>query len=562
MLRRWVVGAALGRRPGGVAFEPHRPPYLADMPLAVGEAEPAFVQPYSTIHANEAAAPRKPLILALPGETVLLAPGDERSLFQREFSDMEARLAAYRFAWLPLMGRTIEPGWVQALWSTFVACFAQPDSSWAWHPYTLAERAINILDYARRSGFPGRPPEVVAQLTQHASAIAGRLEYFGDHNTSNHLSNNGRGLYRLGLALGLPGAIELGKRILLAEAQRIFGPSGMLREGSTHYHLLLTRNYADAFLAARVHARPEAGELAQIVSRGLAVLHHLTLPGGLPLIGDISPDCPPEFLACLLPGGNLASGWTALLAPDERAALEDLRKPLPLTRMEEVTLEGWARFTAGGWAALWHVAPEGWAPMPGHGHQDIGSFEAHWGRMPLIVDPGRGAYGETGDAAFYTSAAAHNGLMIDDHEPYPPNKPYYDSTFRHAICGAPPCIHRLPDGLTMAFEGYRRFPGIGRVQRSFRFDPQALTINDEIEGNGRRSIVRRLHSPWPMERAADGVLLRTPSGDFRIASEGELLVSQVRRWTAYGTPAAAWVVEIASRVDLPARFSMRVSHSS
>src|SRR5690606_15729932 len=138
---------------------------------------------------------------------------------------------------------TADPAWLTLLWQAWAERFGRPDDGWAWHPYSAAERVVNILDFAQRRGLPAPADHTAALLARHAPAIAERLEYFGEHHTSNHLSNNGRGLYRLGLALGLPAATEMGMRILLAEAERIFAPSGVLREGSSHYHLLLTRNY-------------------------------------------------------------------------------------------------------------------------------------------------------------------------------------------------------------------------------------------------------------------------------------------------------------------------------
>ena len=75
------------------------------------------------------------------------------------------------------------------------------------------------------------------------------------------------------------------------------------------------------------------------------------------------------------------------------------------------------------WSGLWFLSPEGWSPMPGHGHQDAGGFEVHWKDTPLFVDVGRGAYGDDGEAALYRSALVHNGLTLDDLDPYPPHKP-------------------------------------------------------------------------------------------------------------------------------------------
>ncbi len=383
-----------------------------------------------------------------------LEPGSAESLFERKFADLETLLAVHRFAWLPLLGAAADPGWVDALWRAWMARHATPDGSWAWHPYTAAERAVNILDYGRRIGLPGAREVTVALLARHAPVIAGRLEYFGEHNTSNHLSNNGRGLFRLGLDLGMPEYADLGGRVLLAEAARIFAPSGVLREGSSHYHLLLTRNYVDAWLAARACERPEAGALEDVARRSLEAVPCLVLPGGMPLVGDISPDCPPSHLAGLLPGGDLESGWCNLLPPDRRAALAALRASCRPVSPDRAASDGWTRFSAGPWSALWHTPPDGWPPMPGHGHQDMGGFELHHGPHRVLVDPGRGAYGGTGEAARYASSSVHNSLMVDGHDPYPTNRPYYDDVFRHRVAGTGPRIQRERDGVTVDHDGF------------------------------------------------------------------------------------------------------------
>ena len=559
VLRRWLIhrlAHASGRPP---TFAPHRPPYLVDIDLAAIEREVPSLGRITTFRTIAADEPRNPFTVELPGQTVDLAPGTGHSLFRREFADIETQLAVYRFAWLPLAGEAVDPAWVRALWSSFVEHFGEPDASWAWHPYTAAERAINILDFARRHGLPGEPAETFSLLARHASAIAGRLEYFGDHDTSNHLANNGRGLYRLGLALGLPTATEAGRRILLAEAERIFSRSGALREGSTHYHLLLTRSYTDAFLAAQAHERPEAGALRAIVIRALSVLPHFGLPGGLPLIGDISPDCPPGFLSCLMPGGDLSSGWGALLEPGDRACLEALCQIAPVSSTDALARDGWARLSCGNWSALWHVAPDGWPPMPGHAHQDIGSFEAHWGAIPLFIDPGRGAYGETGEAGRYVSAAAHNSITIGGREPYPPNKPYYTEAFRRSVCGPPPSLSRRHDGVTLAFDGFSRFSQLGHVERDFRFGEQDMTIADSLSGKGHHRVVRRFHTPWPVVPGDGCLVIKTPAGDFRVNLDAPFSISLGKRWVAYGVERPSWIIEASAAALLPARLQVRVA---
>ena len=50
--------------------------------------------------------------------------------------------------------------------------------------------------------------------------------------------------------LGIDEWADTGADILLAEGRRLFGPSGMLREGSSHYHVLVTKWFVECWLAA------------------------------------------------------------------------------------------------------------------------------------------------------------------------------------------------------------------------------------------------------------------------------------------------------------------------
>ncbi|MCC7016450.1 MAG: heparinase II/III family protein [Rhodospirillales bacterium] len=552
-LRRWLLARALGRAAPPPHFVPHRPRYLAAVmsPMETAAAAMSFAE-------IAPPAPEDPIVLPLAGTRVEATPGDLGAVFARAFADTESLLALHRFAWIPLLGAKADPAWVAALWRAWRARFAVPDDSWAWHPYTAAERAVNLLRFSRRHGFPAPADDTAAVLAAHAPAIAARLEYYGEHHTGNHLANNGRGLFALGLELGLPGYADLGARILIEEAKRIFRPSGALREGSSHYHLLLARNYADAWLWARRHGHASAAQLEEVLRRALAVVPRLSLPGGLPLVGDVSPDCPPGHLAPFLPGGDPARGWGALLDEDERAAFLVLKNSLAPCPAGTLAADGWLRADFVGWSGLWHLDPGGFAPMPGHGHHDAGSFEVHWRDLPLFVDLGRGSYGEDGEASHYRSALVHNSLTLDDADPYPPNKPYYDDTFRRREGGAPPSLARESDGVALSFGGYRRL-GAPFVRRRWRFATTEFSIEDQIEGRGRRRIARRLHTSWPTSIVGGQVVVHTPVGDFRARAEGiPPALKPVVRWTAYGEGIPATAVAFECAAALPWNGILRV----
>ena len=547
VLRRWLVGLALGRHRRPPRFTAGAPPYLAGR----ARVNDVSADPSVAFPALDAAPPDRPITLPLPGRRMVVMPGREGALFDASFDDTETLLAIHRFAWVPLLGKAVDEGWVDALWREWAARFAGIDKGWAWHPYTAAERAINILDFARRAGLPGDPDETLALLARHGTAILDRLEYFGDHNTSNHLSNNGRGLFLLGLALGIEAFTEVGGRILIAEAARIFKPSGILGEGSSHYHLLLTRNYASAWLAARAHGHHDAATLEAITGRALAAIPHLTLPGGMPLIGDISPDCPPGFLGGLLPGGDMESGWCGLLSPGDRDALGSLKRGCGAVSPDRIAADGWVRAAYGPWTALWHTAPDGWSAMPGHGHQDMGGFELHYRTEPVFVDPGRGAYGEEGEAAAYVAGRAHNTITIDGCDPYPANRPYFDAAFRRAVGGPGPRITRTGDAVILAHDGYRRLGGVGTLTRRFAFDGNVMRVIDRVDGTSRRTITRHLHTRHAVSRQLGGAVIEGKARRYRLTTDGEIKLSQGTCWTAYGEGVPSTIIDIALAAPLP-----------
>ncbi len=546
VLRRWLFSRLTGGARKPSAWTPHRPPYLKDLP-GPGNQSPA--PPYA-FKPLEAGPPEKSLTLDLPGQTVTLEPGAAVGVFARDYDDIETLLALHRFAWVPPAGHGADTAsWVQALWDGWRESFSTPDKGWAWHPYTAAERAVNLLDLARARGLPEPVDETIELLARHAEAIYKRLEYFGDHDTSNHLSNNGRGLYRIGLALGLDWAAEAGGRILTEEAERIFLGSGVLREGSSHYHLLIARNYADAWLAARTHGRAEEKALRGIATKALSVVPWLILPGGLPLVGDISPDCRPEYLLGLA-GAEI--GWVAELSQDLKGALLSLIADVRPADQDSLSADGWLRLGHGPWTGLWHTAPKGWPQAPGHGHQDTGGFELHFQDLPVFVDSGRGAYGETGGDAFYRTGQAHNTLTVDGKDPYPTNKPYYDDGFRDSVAGAPPDLAGGGDEVTLSHHGFQRIRGLGLLRRQWRFTENAMVLTDELAGEGRHRVARRFLTPLEAEAGSGGVVLRGGGRTFHLNSpDATASVTKTTLWHAYGKGRPGFAVTFADNALLP-----------
>lgn len=525
VLRRWLRGRVLGINRGIPVPKAHCPAYLEDlMPLAIELPSPEH--PYRDL---DATAPTQPITLELPGESITLSPGNEESLFSRGFDDLETELAVHRFAWLAGLRHTERAAWFSVIWSAWYRIYGGARDGWAWHPYTAGERAINILRFARTEGLPVPVDQTLQCFAAHTASISEHLEYFGERQTFNHLANNGRGLFLIGLYLGMPRAAEMGARILVREAGRIFMPSGMLREGSSHYQLLLARNYTESAEEAEAYGHPAASKIRSIANEVRAAAGGLILPAGLPLIGDISPDCP----------------------PDELLGSFDLTDDPPYEKMAD---DGWLRISKRPWSGLWYISPDGWRFVPGHGHEDCGSFEVHFERVPLFVDPGRGSYKDSSD--FHCSGFAHNTLLVDGHNPFPRNRPYYDDAFRHRVCGDRPTSWREGSSVAVMHAGLSHIRGVGMVHRHWAFNSDSMVIADSVDGRGRHAILRVLVTPLDAEITGNQVQLNDNDRSFRVTAEGaQLSIEPITRWTAYGkgVPAHRILVQCDERLPWKGR---------
>jgi hypothetical protein len=553
VLRRWLLRRLVRLEKPPPDFVAGQPPYLGPPGLDPPGLDPPGLEASGALSPEmpgelksadfpdgSFAPPESPASIALPGEMVELSPADPGLLFTRHYDDLETQLAAHRFAWVPVAGTAVDGSWVAALWQSWTARYGKDNSGWPWHAYTAAERAINIIDFSRRFGLPGDRVEICVSLARHAEIIRNSLEYFGDHYTSNHLSNNGRGLLRIGTAIGRPDYAETGARILVAEAGRIFGRSGVLREGSTHYHQLITRNYIDAWVDARAAGLDQTAMLRDIAERALAVLPGLYLPGGMPLIGDISPDVPPGYLTGLA-GGAGENIWPAILSDDRQQEVLALIRTTDAVSPDKLAEDGWHRFGGYGWQALSYVPSDGWPPMPGHGHRDLGGFELHDGGVPIIVDPGRGSYADSD----YEDAAMHNGVLIDGAGASPTNRAYYAPAFRDRVIRTRPNLQRTRDGSVLHGAGFQHLAGIDAAEREWRFSETGVSITDRIAGRGRRRIRRQFCTPHPVAPDGDTAIINTGPASYRLSTGGAISLIEMRCWLAYGkgTPGTLIVTE-------------------
>jgi hypothetical protein len=498
-----------------------------------------------------AAPPAGRLDLDLGASRTTIDPPDIPALFERRMPSQGTE-ALHAFRWL-MTQPDMEADWVVALWRAWAARHGRPRrDDPAWHPTVAATRVVALLDYARQAGLPGPRQDSLAGLAAHGPAIAGRLGE-GLREDADSAALQARGLYRLGLDLALEAMADRGLAVLLDQAARRIRPSGAVAGGSTKRHLRLTRCYADAWLAARRHGRPEAARLQAIVGSLLAVLRALTLPGGLPEIGEAPADNPLAFYAGLLPGGPADNGWTGRLPADERQALVGQRDAVGFHDLERLRADGWLRLDIGAWSGLWHASPDGWCDAAAGDHQDLGGFVLRYAGVPIFVDAGTPPPDmESELAALYRSAVAHNSLCLDGRDPYPMSRPFYSEAFRRAVGGPPPSLRSEYDGARLIFDGFHRLGGPRQSERRWRFEANGFTIDDQVLGTGHFRVERRLITPLPAVVEDDAVVLTLGDKRLTVRGGGTPTIHPERRWVAAGKQDLS-VILFAARVNLPWR---------
>jgi heparinase II/III-like protein len=468
---------------------------------------------------------------------------DLSSLWSHTFKDPEKMFAAHRFGWClkPLAGGLSAPslltlGHLAVEWIR-VHPFG-PESA-GWDSYSISERIVNWIYLAARLNELHTPESaaihraLAQSIDIHAGVLMERLELRGT-STNNHLLNNARALYLAGVFLGRGSLQELGREILRYGLREMFTPSGFLREGSSHYHILVCRSYLEVFWYALKRGdlsfvdQLRDGVAAQVKCAAFLLGH-----SSLPLIGDVSPDFPPDFHKGVPAVGNaMLGGKDPIRTPDDSGwhslfgIRPDKSSPSHPRKTRDVQIFDDAGYYSVDWGPVkmtLYVNPLGYVPAWSHGHADLGGFVLEWDGHPLLVDCGRSTYEANAFGRYGRSVRSHNAIAIDRHEPcvvhahngfVPPMSVDY--------CGRPPVVSVVDRGdmirLSVHYFGFERLQDGLTISRVFEVTRDRVKINDQIDGNGQHLVETFFHFHPAIELAArDDNCLQLTVGDTRLA---------------------------------------------
>jgi uncharacterized heparinase superfamily protein len=319
---------------------------------------------------------------------------------------------------------------------------------------------------------------------------------------------------------------------------------GVQCELSTDYHHLVLKNYlcVRRLAAANGIAVPE--QMDAMLVKALEFSMHAHNPAGI--VPSFSDGDARSFLDLLLQGHELFG------RQDMRFVATQGRLGTPPAARSAAFSQSGYYIVRSGWGEggrdyrdehhlIFDCGPLG---AGNHGHFDCLSFELAALGRPLVVDPGRYTYSESGETNWrvrFRSTAYHNTVTVDGlnqtrYEPRRIKEPsrHAHGTTRHKVTGPEP-EHRLIERASM--EGFDFLHGSARSQeydavherRIFFVAPQYWVIADSMAGSREHLYVARFHLG---ERAQDRTAIVEARGMRELISPRLLIAQQEKEAVA------------------------------
>lgn len=455
--------------------------------------------------------------------------------------DPEAHFARHR--WANCVAALGDETRARAAFSDVQAWLAQPPgrAHAAWESYSCCERVVNLAFLLAAHPVLRREADE-AQLwsffDESAAWIDAHLEYYGPVRTNNHFLNNGRALVVAGCVLGNDAWLMTGLKIVEHFAPKLFPVDGCLREGSSHYQLIVAGWLFDVLVfasmalpAARLaHLEALARDVGCACARFAA-----TLPNMDQHIGDISPDLHPRLTLArlrLLYGERLSEAAVG------------------------ATLGEWL-FAERGRSVLFARAVRNWPQAhTTHAHADLGGFIwLHAGRT-ILADAGRQDYLPRPETQVQLGPAAHNTLLVNGIGALAASVLRVGLWYPQPYAEARVEVDAAGNGFVLRHNGFARILGVGCHNREAHLVEGGLDVIDSVEGCGSVELALYWHFAPGWLDEGEGALV-SPSGRLRVNVDGARGARRV--WSdyahsgAYGEATLARSLMIAWRAELPCR---------
>jgi hypothetical protein len=348
-----------------------------------------------------------------------------------------------------------------------------PKIDQAWEIYSCCERVANLS--LLLSLYPQLQDQfdrdlLISFYVENGNWITTHLEYYGLEKTNNHFLNNGRALIIAGVVLNHESWIEAGLNIFRKFTPLLFGSDGFLREGSSHYQLVVAGWFFDGLEFAKMQVNFVKNDPLLLLSSKVGAACRklsIALPDMATHIGDISPDIHPKLSLARLRA--LYSPWLAVNQTELKLNFIPSKEWFFTHTATDTVIARWVKR----WPCDWTT----------HAHADLGSFIWRRQKKWILVDPGRISYAVNGGQQL--RAKSHNTIIINGVPPlaesvlnagiwYPK---FYTQAQIEFLAGK-------EGGLSLTHNGFSRaIPNLIHM-RKLSLTDDGLKIIDNLQGSG------------------------------------------------------------------------------
>jgi hypothetical protein len=433
------------------------------------------------------------------------------NIWEFPWSDLEEINALHRFGWLLVQEATKSANMENTIGVFCIIDWInshQKVEGIGWDSYSISERVSNWTIFLNS---PCKLDEyqntyIKKSIEIQLSILLNNLELRGGA-TNNHIINNGRALYLGGTYFGFDNYIKSGKKILIDSIDLMFSQTGFLREGSSHYQLLITRSYLEALYFAKQFSDKDfevvLGNKTKNIWKGACFFLE---EEELPIFGDVSPDYSINFHRGVGFLGEVLWGEKSDALVPKNAAWHSLfntsnyskktqSQPMGLNNNHDA---GYCRYRNDNFSLYIYTNPEGYVAPWSHGHSDIGHFILYVKGEPLLIGTGRMDYKNTEKSNYGRSVRSHNSLEFDSREPmvvhglngYPElmlKDYYYNKSDMRVFDIDSECI------IQIIHNGYKRLFSDLSITRTIRIEKNKVTLEDSIKGEKKHNISSYFH---------------------------------------------------------------------
>ena len=197
-------------------------------------------------------------------------------------------------------------------------------------PYILSECISNmhLFNRAKNKSWIIQDQKQRNFILKANKLLIKNIEFRGPFSTCNHILNNFRALYLSSKLIKNNNGDKFFIDFWLQVKNIVFIHNGKIGDGSVHYHFLITRWLFEICICAyEINDYVILNEVNPYLKVNLEIIENLSRANSLPLFGDLSPDCPVEWLlpisnyvkesfpySCV---GKVKKGWDRIWSFDD-----------------------------------------------------------------------------------------------------------------------------------------------------------------------------------------------------------------------------------------------------